>query len=68
MVNVMYFVHHLLLNVLFENRLMLFDKHMMKIFLKIYRLIPKQKQPDRFYRNKFSEKSKLLLFDKFQDM
>ena len=42
MVNVKHFVHHLLLNVLYENQLMLFDKQVRKTFLQIVLLNPNQ--------------------------
>jgi hypothetical protein len=53
MVNVKNFVHHLLLNVLFENQLRVFDMLEMKIFVKILQLYPKlQKYYIKFQKKK----------------
>ncbi len=65
MVNVKYFVHHLLLNVLYENRLKLFDKQMKKIFRQIVQLIPKGKHSIFLFKKKTK---KILLIDNFQGM
>jgi hypothetical protein len=66
MVNVRDFVHHWLLNVLYENRLMLFEKQMKKIFRQIFQLIPMQKK--QTFVLLFYNQINFLPIDNFQDM
>jgi hypothetical protein len=67
MVNVRDFVHHWLLNVLYENRLMLFEKQMKKIFRQIFQLIPMQKKRT-FVLLFLQQNINFLPIDNFQDM